>query len=321
MNRKLIVLCGPTASGKTKLGVALAKELDGEVVSADSMQIYRGMDIGTAKPSLLEREGIPHHMLDVVDPNESYSVARYVSQATACVEDILSRGKQPILVGGTGLYIDALVAGREFAQESSGVYRTLLQERLLKEGIPPLLDELKKVDPESADRLHPNDEKRILRALEVYYETGETISQHNARTKALPDRYPALRIGLSFQDRAKLYQRINQRVDEMLTAGLEAEVKALLQTGVSPEATAMQAIGYKEMVACLERGEPIQMAAEEIKLRSRQYAKRQLSWFRRREDLRWILWSDEPCFAAGIKEATAYIKEQLGSCSQENPLK
>ena len=193
---KLLVICGPTASGKTALAVALAKRTGGEVVSADSMQIYRRMDIGTAKPTVEEMDGVPHHMLDVADPGEDYSVARYVKEATACVEDILARGKLPIVAGGTGLYIDNLLAGREFAA-FTGQWRQKLQDRAEREGIEVLYRELEQVDPQRAAKLHLADEKRIIRALEVWHETGETITDHDRRTAALPPRYEAVRIGLT----------------------------------------------------------------------------------------------------------------------------
>ena len=197
-SNKLIVICGPTATGKTKLGVALAKALGGEVVSADSMQVYRGMPIGTAQPTAEERDGVPHHMMAMADPSENYSVARYVEEATACVEDIFARGKQPILVGGTGLYIDALCKGQTFSdfQPDSGL-RAKLQAQAAQGGLPRLWADLERIDPEAAARLHPNDEKRILRALEVWYTTGKTISQHNRETQAVPPRYEALTITLT----------------------------------------------------------------------------------------------------------------------------
>ena len=209
MKPDLIVICGPTASGKTALSVALAKQLGGEVVSADSMQIYRRMDIGTAKPTLEEMDGVPHHMIDVADPEENYSVARYVSDAIPIVDDIIARGKIPVVAGGTGLYIDNLIAGREFApfEESSGLRETL-QNRVKAEGLPVLLEELRKVDPEAAQRLHPNDEKRIIRALEVWLSTGKTITQHNLETQAIPPRYNPLIIGLDFEEREHLRKRI-----------------------------------------------------------------------------------------------------------------
>ena len=306
MKPDMIVICGPTASGKTALSVALAKELGGEVVSADSMQIYRRMDIGTAKPTPEEMDGVPHHMIDVADPEENWSVARYVSVAIPVVDGIIARGKIPIVAGGTGLYIDNLVAGREFApfEEDSGL-RQLLQARARQEGLPVLLEELAAVDPEAAGRLHPNDEKRIIRALEVWLSTGKTITQHNEETKNLPNRYTPLTVGLDFQEREQLRRRIDRRVDEMMERGLEQEIRALLADGVPPHCTAMQAIGYKEIVAAIQEGRPVAEGAEEVKLRSRQYAKRQLTWFRRNPAVNWFRWGDSP----NILDALAFSTE------------
>ncbi|HJG85973.1 tRNA (adenosine(37)-N6)-dimethylallyltransferase MiaA [Pseudoflavonifractor capillosus] len=305
---KLLVICGPTASGKTALAVALAKRTGGEVVSADSMQIYRRMDIGTAKPTAEEMDGVPHHMLDVADPGEDYSVARYVEEASACVEDILARGKLPIVAGGTGMYIDNLLAGRTFAA-FTGKWRQILQDRAAKEGIAALYRELEQVDPQRAARLHLADEKRIIRALEVWHETGETITEHDRRTAALPPRYEAARIGLTFADRADMWARIDRRVDQMMAAGLVEEVEGLLASGVPERCTAMQAIGYKEMAAALRAGRPAAEAAEEIKLRSRQYAKRQLTWFRREPSVKWITWEKIPDFSMALQNSTAYLEE------------
>ena len=305
---KLLVICGPTASGKTALAVALAKRTGGEVVSADSMQIYRRMDIGTAKPTAEEMDGVPHHMLDVADPGEDYSVARYVEEASACVEDILARGKLPIVAGGTGMYIDNLLAGRTFAA-FTGKWRQILQDRAAKEGIAALYRELEQVDPQRAARLHLADETRIIRALEVWHETGETITEHDRRTAALPPRYEAARIGLTFADRADMWARIDRRVDQMMAAGLVEEVEGLLASGVPERCTAMQAIGYKEMAAALREGRPAAEAAEEIKLRSRQYAKRQLTWFRREPSVKWITWEKIPDFSMALQNSTAYLEE------------
>ena len=301
----LIVICGPTASGKTALSVALAKQLGGEVVSADSMQIYRRMDIGTAKPTVEEMDGVPHHMIDVADPEENYSVARYVSDAVPIVDDIIARGKIPIVAGGTGLYIDNLIAGREFApfEENSGL-RDVLQVRAQQEGLPSLLEELRQVDPEAAERLHPNDEKRIIRALEVWLSTGKTITQHNMETQSIPPRYTPLIIGLDFQEREHLRRRIDLRVDEMMERGLEKEIRQLLDDGVPSRCTAMQAIGYKEIVSAILEGRPVEEGAEEVKLRSRQYAKRQLTWFRRNPEVNWYRWSETPNFSDALAFST-----------------
>lgn len=314
MPPKIVIICGPTATGKTRLGVALAHRLNGEVVSADSMQIYRDMAIGTARPTPEEMEVVPHHMLAVADPRENYSVARYVQEASACVDDILRRGKCPILVGGTGLYIDALRSGRTFSafRPESG-QRARLQERAAREGLSALWKELQAIDPESAGKLHPNDEKRILRALEVWYETGETISAHNKRTQALPPRYEAAVIALTYRDRADLYARIDQRVDQMMEQGLAQEVKALLDAGVPRDCTAMQAIGYKELAGAVASGGDLKAAAEEVKLRSRQYAKRQLTWLRRNEAIHWIFWKKERDFPRALQISTEILtSEGLG---------
>ena len=308
MNPNVLVICGPTASGKTALSVALAQQLNGEVVSADSMQIYRRMDIGTAKPTVEEMAGVPHHMIDVADPEENFSVARYVSMAVPIVDDILARGKLPIIAGGTGLYIDNLIAGREFAPfEEDGALRETLQTRAKTEGLPVLLEELRRVDPEAAARLHPNDEKRIIRALEVYLSTGKTITRHNEETRAIPDRYRPLTIALNFKERPHLWARIDKRVDEMMEQGLEGEVRRLLDDGVPAACTAMQAIGYKEMAAAILEGRPIGEGAEEVKLRSRQYAKRQLTWFRRNAGANWHLWDEIPDFSAALRFSTDLV--------------
>jgi len=310
MPPKILVITGPTASGKTALSVQLAKRHNGEVVSCDSMQIYRGMDIGTAKPTPAEREGIPHHMLDVADPEEDFSVARYVDMARACVDDILSRGKLPIVAGGTGLYADSLLSGRTFAPFSpDSALRGQLEEEMARLGGQAMLERLGRVDPESAERLHPHDEKRIIRALEVFESAGKTITQHNEETLAIPPRYDALTISLCFEKREDMWGRIDARVDEMMRAGLVDEVRALLARGVPEKCTAMQAIGYKEMAAALRTDGDVQTAAEEIKLRSRQYAKRQLTWFRRSKGAKWICWDSRPDFAAALRRSTEFMGE------------
>ena len=310
MPPKILVICGPTASGKTALAVELALRHHGEVVSADSMQIYRRMDIGTAKPTREEMRGVPHHMLDVADPEEDFSVARYVDMAAKCVDDILSRGKLPILAGGTGLYIDSLLSGRTFAPfQPDSLLRGQLEEQLRREGGAAMLARLAQVDPDSAARLHPNDEKRIIRALEVYQSTGKTITQHNLETRAIPPRYDALTLALAFEQREDMWSRIDRRVDQMMDQGLVDEVQRLLDSGVPAKCTAMQAIGYKEMAAALLSGGDVRSAAEEIQLRSRQYAKRQLTWFRRNKAARWLLWGREPDFEAALQTSTEYMEE------------
>ena len=310
MPPKILVITGPTASGKTWLAVELAKRYNGEVVSADSMQIYRRMDIGTAKPTPDETRGIPHHMIDVADPEENYSVARYVQDAVPIVDGILARGKLPIVAGGTGLYIDHLVAGRQFAPfEADSGLREHLQNRAAEEGLPALRTELEHIDPAAAVRIHPNDEKRTIRALEVFLSTGKTITQHDAESRALPNRYAPLTIALNFQERSWLWERIDRRVDEMMERGLEREVRELLASGVSPSCTAMQAIGYKELSAAISAGRPVSKGAEEVKLRSRQYAKRQLTWFRRNREAHWYNWEKIPNFSAALALSTKLVSE------------
>ena len=310
MPPKILVVSGPTASGKTALAVELALAHNGEVVSADSMQIYRRMDIGTAKPTRAEMRGVPHHMLDVADPEEDFSVARYVELAARCVHDILARGKLPIVAGGTGLYIDSLLSGRTFARfDPDSPLRRELEEELARRGGAALLEELARVDPDTAARLHPNDGKRIVRALEVYRSTGTTLTEHNAMTRSLPPRYDALTLTLAFQRREDMWDRIDRRVDRMMADGLAEEVRALLDSGVPDRCTAMQAIGYKEMAAALRGDGDTARAAEEIKLRSRQYAKRQLTWFRRNPDARWLLWDREPDLSAALQASTKYLSE------------
>lgn len=310
MPPKVLVIVGPTASGKTRMAVELAKQFDGEVVSADSMQIYRHMDIGTAKPTKEEMQGIAHHMIDVAEPEEAFSVARYVEMASQCVDEILARGKTPILAGGTGLYIDSLCSGRTFAafQANDGL-REQLEQELSEVGGAAMLERLAKVDPESGARLHANDHKRIIRALEVYESTGKTLTQHNLETQKIPPRYDTLTIGLAYQEREHMWERIDSRVDEMVEAGLKQEVQRLLESGISKTCTAMQAIGYKEFVEAAEQGGSWKDAIELVKLRSRQYAKRQLTWFRRNSNTKWILWDEQPNIWQALQISTNYIHD------------
>lgn len=310
MPSKVLVITGPTAAGKTKLGVLLAKRFNGEVISADSMQIYRRMDIGTAKITPGEMDGVPHHMLDIAEPDEDYSAARYVEEATLCTENILKSGKLPVIVGGTGLYIDALVAGREFAGgEIGGALRKSLSERFEGRGGDSMLAELRAVDPESAEKLHPNDKKRILRAMEVYLQTGKTISAHNRESRKISPRYDALKIALNYRDRDVLYGKINARVDGMIQSGLEKEVQMLQSAGIPPGSTAMQAIGYKELAEVLAGKCSIEEAVERIKRESRRYAKRQLSWLRRDKSVHWILWEEVPDFEAAVYNSTEFLRD------------
>ena len=308
---KILCVVGPTACGKTKMGILLAKKLNGEVVSVDSMQIYRGMTIGTAAPTAEEMDGVPHHMVAIAEPEENWSVARFVEEADKCIQDILSRGKLPILVGGTGLYLDAIIAGRTFAPGvSGGAIRTELERRLAENGIEPIIAELRAVDPESAARLPAADEKRILRALEVYLETGKTITQHNLESQSIPKKYDAVYIGLAFADRADMRDLIDLRVDKMVEAGLIEEIRALLARGLDRSCTALQAIGYKEFLAAMDGEATMEDAIEEVKLRSRQYAKRQLTWLRRNSDIFWIHWEKERDFFAAVRLSTDFLASQ-----------
>ena len=304
---KIIVITGPTATGKTALSALLAKSTNGEVVSADSMQIYKFMDIGTAKPTEDERLGVPHHLLDIVLPWEDYSVSRYVSDATFCIDDIILRGRLPVLAGGTGLYIDSLLSGRGFSARGDPELRSELEATFDDTGGEAMLQQLRDFDSESAGKLHPNDKKRIVRAFEVYRTTGKTISQHDRETKNLPPRYDAVKIALTFSDREALYKRINDRVDAMQQAGLEGEVRRLLDMGVRPDSTAMQAIGYKEMAGALLGLYSVSDAVEKIKMESRRFAKRQLTWLRRDVELKWFRWETAPDIEGGVRDLLGFL--------------
>lgn len=313
---KLVCVVGPTGCGKTRLGVELAKRLDGEVVSCDSMQIYRGMTIGTAAPTENEMDGVPHHMVGVVGPEENYSVARYAEDAARCVDDIISRGRQPVVVGGTGLYLNALLAGHGFAGgDKDGKCRAELEERWEKQGGEAMYAELLRIDPETAGVLHRNDKKRILRALEIWRETGKTMAQHNAETKQIPLRYDSVRIGLAYEDREEMKRAIDARVDRMVEAGLFEEVQSLLAAGVPRSATAMQAIGYKEALSFFDGRATREEAAAEIKLHSRQYAKRQLTWLRRDRDIYWYYWKKTRDFSSCLAFSTEILTAHGVSCS------
>ena len=267
----------------------LAKEFDGEVVSCDSMQVYKRMDIGTAKPTEEEKQGIIHHMLDVAEPWEDFSVSRYCAMATPIVDDILARGKTAIVAGGTGLYMDSLIRGNDFAPFPATGMREKLEKQADEQGMEAMLALLASIDPDSAARLHLKDRKRIIRALEVYYETGETITAHNLKTQAIPPKYTPLWLGLDFADRADLYKRIDLRVQIMLEQGLVEEIRSLLAEGIPPKATSLQAIGYKEFVDALCGSGSLEEAAALVQQSSRHYAKRQLTWFRRNKQMHWLI--------------------------------
>ena len=282
----VVVVLGPTASGKTSLGIELAERFDGEIVSADSMQIYENMDIATAKPTADELSRVKHHLIGFVPMGEKFSVAKYKEKALEAIEDILSRGKLPIVVGGTGFYIDTLVKNTEFFDYEESDTRERLEERCESEGIESLYNELESIDPKTAERLHINDTKRIIRALDVYYSTGKTISEQEEVSHLNESKYRWCLIGLHAQNRQYLYDRINLRVDMMLEEGLIDETRNFFNSEAS--ATAAQAIGYKELKPYIDSLTTLHEAVEKLKMESRRYAKRQLTWFRRNPEIHWL---------------------------------
>jgi tRNA dimethylallyltransferase len=285
---RLLIVVGPTAVGKTRLGVELAKRWNGEVISADSMQIYRGMDIGTAKITEEEAEGIPHWGIDLVDPDQPFTVADYQEYAEAKIREIDARGKLPILVGGTGLYVRSITDYLDFTEADMDLsFRQALQKEAEEKGVSHLHDKLAQVDPVTAKRLHPNDLRRVIRALEVYHLTGKPMSEAYEEAPEEP-KYRMVMIGLTIHDRELLYERINQRVDLMIDQGLVDEVKRLLQKGYHKGLTSMQAIGYKEIISHLEGMMTLEESIEEVKRGTRRFAKRQLSWFRREKRIHWF---------------------------------
>jgi len=286
--RPILVIVGPTAVGKTELAIEVAKQLDGEIISADSMQVYRGLDIGTAKPSEEERQGIPHHLLDVVDPHEEFSVADYLRMVEEVLADLAKRDKTPILAGGTGLYIQAVLQGFVFSPGGKDPQlRAQLEKVAETQGNEALHTRLAQVDRETAQRLHPNDRRRIIRALEVFYSTGRPLSEHLRMQEERRPRYRSVKFGL-IRNRARLYERINARVDHMMEAGLLEEVKRLLQQGLRDDSTAMQALGYKELAGYLRGEYDLEEAVRLLKRDTRHYAKRQLTWFRRDKEIIWL---------------------------------
>lgn len=283
----LVVITGPTAVGKTDVGIEVALALNGEVVSADSMMVYRGMDIGTAKPSLAERRGVPHHLIDVADPDEHFTVARYQELASAAIKDIQGRSRLPLLVGGTGLYIRAVIDRYRFPVQCDPDLRSRLQDEARLFGSPHLHGRLAAVDPATAARLHPNDQRRIIRALEVFIQTGTPLSrflEHGCRREP---QYRLAMFGLSMP-RVLLYRRIEKRVDELVQAGLVEEVRGLLAQGYGPELVAMKGLGYKEMVGYLRGNTTLEEAVNILKRNTRRFAKRQFTWFRRDDRICWL---------------------------------
>ncbi len=283
----LLVVAGPTASGKTALGIALAKEYDGEVISADSMQIYKGLDVATAKPTLDEMDGIPHHLISIVDMNTKFSVADYVALAKEKIDEVISRGKLPILVGGTGLYINSLIDNVSFDNaETDGSIRQSLTEEMEKQGVEVLYERLKQIDPETAEIVPVQNTIRIIRALEIYELTGTKFSEYKKMNKGNDSPYNLCMIGLNYQDREKLYDRINLRVSIMVENGMLEECKEVFDN--EKLGTAYQAIGYKELVPYFQGNTDLETCLDKIRLNSRRYAKRQLTWFRRDDRINWI---------------------------------
>ncbi len=309
MKPTVIAVVGPTASGKTSLGVALAKALNGEVISFDSMQIYQGMDIATAKPTAEEMQGVPHHLIGIVPPEASFSAAQFKTLCTAAIEDVLRRGKVPILVGGTGLYFDTIFYNTTFLDAADASVREALSARKQKEGMEPLLCELRAVDPETAAGLHAADEKRILRALEVYYTTGKTISEQNRLSRLQASPYAFCVLGLGAEDRAFLYDRIDRRVDSMVAQGLLDEARRYFEN--EPAGTAKQAIGYKELKPFFDGACPLDEALQKLKTETRRYAKRQLTWFRRNKAINWLM-IDRLSGEALLQQSLSVIRQETG---------
>lgn len=311
----VIAVVGPTASGKTAIAVKLAVAIGGEVISADSMQIYKGMDIATAKPTEEEMCGVPHKMIDFLPPQEEYSVAKYVEEAAKEIEDVASRGKVPIICGGTGLYVDALLGNMNFSPETNThEIRNILNKRCENEGAQVLLDELNKIDPDYALTLHVNNKKRILRGLEIYMQTGKKPSDMRAEAIKYESPYEVLYIGLDYRDRQKLYDRINRRVDFMIESGLVAETEKYYSVAGS---TAAQAIGYKELAPYLEKKCTLEEATESLKQATRRYAKRQLTWFRRNDKINWICpdeFSEEEVIARAVQISSTFVSQRKEEC-------
>ena len=302
----VIAVVGPTASGKTAFSVALAREIGAEIVSADSMQIYKGMDIASAKPTYEEMQGVPHHLIDFLDPSVTYSVARYIKDATDAINDIHTRGKKVIICGGTGLYVDSLLGNIVFDEQPDNTeMRNSLRLRREKEGIEALYNELREIDPETADSLHINNEGRVLRALEAYYLTGERPSVLRERSRSVPTPYNSLYFCMNYKDREILYDRINRRVDIMLENGLAEEAREYF--ALSPENTSAQAIGHKEIAGYLRGEITLAEAADNLKKATRHYAKRQLTWFRRNENIRSIYCDS----FEGLDEMVAFAVSQI----------
>jgi tRNA dimethylallyltransferase len=306
--KDVIVIVGPTASGKTSLSIELAKSLDGEIISADSMQIYKFMDIGTAKPTLDEMQGIKHYLIDEVLPSEEFNVVKFTELANKYIEEIFDKGKQPIIVGGTGLYISSLINNINFSEsECDWELREALKKEADEFGPQYIHDKLRLVDEKSAGNIHPNNVKRVIRALEVYYQTQKPISYHNEISRGVPSKYNFILIGLTM-DRQRLYERIDKRVDIMLENGLLNEVRNLIKLGFADSLISMQGIGYKELFSFINNEKTFEEAIEIIKRDSRRYAKRQITWFKRINEIKWFSIDNYGNNIYMIEDIKAYIK-------------
>lgn len=309
LKQKLLVIIGPTAVGKTKLSIEMAKRYNGEIISGDSMQIYRGMDIGTAKIKPEEMEGIPHHLIDIKEPTENFSVAEFQHLVRAKIDEIVQKGKLPIIAGGTGLYIQSVIYDYQFSDvPGDETYRLMLEERVKEIGNEALYKELMEVDPESASQIHPNNIRRVIRALEIFHLTGKTMQEFQSTQQ--PDLlYDTAIIGLTME-REKLYERINYRVDIMVEEGLIEEVKRLYQQGLR-DCQSIQAIGYKEIFTYFDGKMPLEEAIANLKQNSRRYAKRQLTWFRNKMDVVWFDMTDVENISKKIKEISHCVEGKL----------
>ena len=316
MKKKAIVVVGATASGKTALGVHIAKKFNGEVISADSMQIYKGMDIATAKPSLEEMEGIKHHLIDFVEVTDQYSVSAYCEDARRVFDEITANNKTPVIVGGTGLYIDSFLSNTQFLQAaSSDIVRKELLCEVERDGIESLYEQLKQIDPEAAAGIHPNNVVRVVRAMEIYRTTGKTLTEQNKLSHATESDIEPLYIGINYSDRENLYNRINLRVDLMLDNGLLEEAKAFYEQ--NPSKTAVNAIGYKELKPFLDGELSLEICVDSLKRETRRYAKRQITWFKRNKHINWI-YADKMSREELLQEAENLIKNYLkGDISAE----
>ncbi|MBA2870940.1 tRNA dimethylallyltransferase [Anoxybacillus calidus] len=309
MGEKLVVIIGPTAVGKTKLSIELAKRLNGEIISGDSMQVYKGMDIGTAKIKPEEMEGIPHHLIDIKEPTESFSVAEFQQMVRPLISEITKRNKLPIIVGGTGLYIQSVIYDYQFSDApSDDDYRRKLEKFAQERGVVALHEKLKEIDPHSAERIHPNNVRRVIRAMEIFYCTGKTMTEW--QKQQTPDLlYDVALVGLTME-REQLYRRINERVDQMMAEGLLDEVKTLYESGVR-DCQSIQAIGYKEIYEYLDGRISLAEAVEQLKQNSRRYAKRQLTWFRNKMPVQWFDMTDLSDFPTKVEEILHYIAGKL----------